>query len=276
MCLDHKNIAITNTLAYALAAIRSPTETLSLWADQLCINQYDLVEKQRQVKQMLDIYATAERVHLWLGTHTDESVFGMMALNYFCHSRSAGCPPPWDSYPPRAIRAGMNDIMTRPWFKRFWVVQEAAVAREVVMQCGQFKLSWLNKRDKVLGFTRAIKAAAISPEWKSAGMNDVDMDLLLNLLQRQLENGPEKDLYSRTRQPPDLLDISYEMRHRQAGDPRDRIIALLGLVDEQTRRQLAPDYSMTVGQTHRRFEEALLTKNPLMVENPVTDGNALT
>ena len=35
-----------------------------------------------------------------------------------------------------------NDILTRPWFRRVWGLQEVAVSRRVVVQCGWRVVSW--------------------------------------------------------------------------------------------------------------------------------------
>ena len=38
-----------------------------VWADAICINQQDLLEKNSQVAMMRSIYQTSEQVIVWLG-----------------------------------------------------------------------------------------------------------------------------------------------------------------------------------------------------------------
>ena len=52
------------------------------------------------------------------------------------------------------------------------------------------------------------------------------------------------------------------MRHRHAADPRDYLYAMLGLIDEDLRTKLCPDYHLSVEETHKRFEEAMQRRNP--------------
>src|SRR2546423_9814565 len=43
---------------------------------------------------------------------------------------------------PKYDRAAMADIIGRPWFKRIWTVQEAAMAGEPFVVCGTKKIRW--------------------------------------------------------------------------------------------------------------------------------------
>ncbi|KAM7218996.1 hypothetical protein V8F06_005588 [Rhypophila decipiens] len=89
------------------SATKSPGLFLStdskiyLWADGVCINQSDLLERSSQVSFMGDIYARAERI-------------STQVLN---------------TIPPLAWQA-LSDILKCPWFQRVWVMQEVGMARE--------------------------------------------------------------------------------------------------------------------------------------------------
>ena len=263
MTLNNCRFYIGKSLANALLHIRSQNEILTLWIDALCINQQDAAEKPDQVRQMLGVYSTAARVHIWLGTSTEHSELGMRTLKYFSESRRQRSQPLWETLPAHLIGVGMEDILSREWFSRVWVVQEAAVAKNVVMHCGSSELAWSNTMEQVRSFSRSIKAAAISPEWAQSDLKTIDTDKLLNLFKLSLENGHQKSEYGRLHSLPDLLDIAYEMRHRKASDPRDKLFAMLGLASENTRLQLYPDYTMPLKETHRLFEDLMLNKSPL-------------
>jgi len=43
------------------------TSTRRIWADQICINQKDIEERNSQVAMMKDIYISAQRTLIWLG-----------------------------------------------------------------------------------------------------------------------------------------------------------------------------------------------------------------
>ena len=79
--------------------IRKPRQKLLFWIDQLCINQNDLIEKERQVRMMVitaplysrpdtyrlcatkaDIYGQAEQALVWLGSESGNSKLGFATL----------------------------------------------------------------------------------------------------------------------------------------------------------------------------------------------------
>jgi len=53
-----------------LRELRSGVKTITVWLDQICINQGDEDEKEQQVKLMARIYSQARQVIGWLGEST--------------------------------------------------------------------------------------------------------------------------------------------------------------------------------------------------------------
>jgi hypothetical protein len=62
---------IQNNLATALRYLRDKRHTLPIWADDLCINADNDVEKTQQIALMSSLYTRATRVHAWLGPPPD-------------------------------------------------------------------------------------------------------------------------------------------------------------------------------------------------------------
>jgi hypothetical protein len=101
--------------------------------------------------------------------------------------------------------------------------------------------------------------AALAAAYAQTGLTEVDMEPMLQVLERQFM----KNHAYRTIPPaPDLLDIAYEMRNRATGDPRDRVYAILGFANYETREHLVPDYAIKVDELWKRFEEVLLYLKP--------------
>lgn len=71
-CND-KTVSITQSLSEALLHLRSETDNCTLWIDQLCINQENILERDQQVTLMGDIYSLARKVVVWLGPSDDET-----------------------------------------------------------------------------------------------------------------------------------------------------------------------------------------------------------
>ncbi len=89
-----------------------------LWADQICINQHDLVEKSRQVANIITIYDRAIEVLAWLGfedEHTTKAIDWCLNISG-PDSEPTECP----------LELGL--LCARPWFRRIWVQQEAWTA----------------------------------------------------------------------------------------------------------------------------------------------------
>ena len=67
-----KVISVTKNLMDALRRLKLLDKTRLLWADAICINQSDEVEKGMQVRLMKAIYDKAMKVCVWLGGATAE------------------------------------------------------------------------------------------------------------------------------------------------------------------------------------------------------------
>ena len=77
---DGKFITVTRNLEDALLRLRLRDKSRILWADAICINQKDDVEKGVQVGIMQKIYSHATRICVWLGCTTPSMLpaFGLI------------------------------------------------------------------------------------------------------------------------------------------------------------------------------------------------------
>lgn len=62
-----KSFYIRRNLHAALLQFRDTIDEVVLWADAICINQDDPIEKAHQVSRMNQIYGEADNVCIWLG-----------------------------------------------------------------------------------------------------------------------------------------------------------------------------------------------------------------
>ena len=144
-------ILITANLESALRHLRPSRDVLHLWADALCINQENHVEKGSQIPKIADIYNQATNVRVWLGEEKDHSD---IALRFIRRVLTLGkldelvqdqlTPKEW---------AAFLDLMKRPWFSRRWIVQEIALAREAYLHCGHESVTWRQFAEAVSLFT---------------------------------------------------------------------------------------------------------------------------
>jgi hypothetical protein len=151
---DGRIIEVTVNLADALSHIRDRTESRFVWADAVCINQEDDTEKGHQVKRMGKVYENAEEVLVWLGSD-DEGIasdcFNLIreTNEYLDHQLeiygsvqvmptiTKASPISFDKPRWNKVRA----LVKMPWFKRLWVIQEAALAKQCTLLWGNNQLS---------------------------------------------------------------------------------------------------------------------------------------
>lgn len=120
-----------------------------VWADALCINQADLVERASQVKLMGQLYRTARLVYAWVGKLDRLSHRALLAMGRILdfdatrsHARDSFYPEQeevtFSSVPGMAVVDwfALFALFQRLWFRRAWVAQEVVFAHNIHMICG--------------------------------------------------------------------------------------------------------------------------------------------
>lgn len=124
---DGKMLQVTASVGDALRQLRDPVRYRVIWADQVCINQKNLVERSQQVRHMNSIYQTASKVVVWLGDDRDghaERASGLIKslvavsrnpqlLRQFQEKQLEGG---LDSYP-REDWASLGELFKQPWVR---------------------------------------------------------------------------------------------------------------------------------------------------------------
>lgn len=280
LILDGHHFPVTTNLLSALRHLRPPagSHSISLWVDAVCINREDLDERSRQVAMMRDIYASAERVVIWLGEEDDGSDAVFDALPVI--ARRSRCPDDERQEERRldlmrqcsSFFFGLAD--RRPWFSRVWILQELAMAKQdPLVVCGWKSVPWLmlmkawraiaKETFTELGMVRqkAQDSSREKPEStttgddakrRSDGSDDDDdieilaktkIDVLDDLLKAIRLQGGES-----------LKKLLMVSRSSESTDPRDRVYALLGLLETDG---LDPDPSSTILVDYRKPTSAV-------------------
>jgi hypothetical protein len=136
---------ITANCHAALQRLRLPEETVTVWIDSICINQYDPHEKSFQIVLMTDIYSFAEEVYVWLGRSAHErdandqteEEMAITLIKDLAKSREIFDDP--DEFIKVSTEGDTVDIRWKAlakifqhnWFERLWVQQEIVVAKRV-------------------------------------------------------------------------------------------------------------------------------------------------
>jgi hypothetical protein len=248
--VDGKRLQITASLDSALRHVRDHRRVLRVWADGVCINQKDVHERNRQVPLMGDIYSTAQHTIIFLGLSSPQCDFVFQSI-------ATGSQPPVQSeerlgtssqeIPTRQFETIVEDeILSRPWFTRVWILQELVFSQNPWLQCGSSRVRWHMFCNTVLRSEHC--------SWRPDSRTVLD-DMSERWIQvrRDRESHPEK--LNKEAPGKDFFELVCARGGCSLSDPRDMIYAHLGLVDDETRNMVPIDYEKTVAQLYTSMTE---------------------
>ncbi|KAL8342072.1 hypothetical protein RB601_005182 [Gaeumannomyces tritici] len=244
--LGRRRLHVKPSLYYALRQLRDKNEERVFWIDALCINQMSDAEKQRQVARMWEIYSRADHVLVWLGVadgdgRTDRAMrfIPTILLEHNIQDRLLQSKHVADW-------AGLLYLMRSRWFSRRWVIQEIALARDAVVQCGSQMVHWMDLSDAIGLFSmnfqqvRDLLAADAQHRGEAAGIDDIS-PLGAKILVDELANMFHRDDRGRLYEPQRGLEtLVCVLSTFETSDPRDTIFTLLNLARETCRAHVGP------------------------------------
>ncbi|KAL8334485.1 hypothetical protein RB598_008978 [Gaeumannomyces tritici] len=134
-------LRVTENLWTALHRFRKKSKPRVIWADAVCINQGDVEEKDSQIPGMVDIYRSAKRVLVWLGSdgETEKTMARVGALGNLILRRESRLSAEDTSELARCACA----LLSMPWFSRRWIIQEVVFSPDVVLFAGTESTAFL-------------------------------------------------------------------------------------------------------------------------------------
>jgi hypothetical protein len=151
-----KRLFITKNLAEVLVRFRYHNADRRLWADAICINQDDAVEREEQLRLMGSIFRSARRMLGWLGADPGTAgvaiefllKFNQKPDEYLDKARHLLHHDPngsdildpgmdWESW--RAIK----DFFELPYFHRVWIIQELGLSTHALLFWGKHEVKWV-------------------------------------------------------------------------------------------------------------------------------------
>ncbi|KAK3392668.1 heterokaryon incompatibility protein-domain-containing protein [Sordaria brevicollis] len=260
--IDGQELAVTVNLELALKRVRARRKygsevqegPIPIWADGVCVNQNDTQERSHQVRLMSQIYSNCQAGLIYLGEEADGSHDAYLFMESIRDCSIIDLASIFDK---TRVGDGVQRFITllsRPWFRRIWVIQEFALPRKVRMICG----SWDVAGEQVHVFSHVVQALAeaqhmkaVYNDWPTANCNFlVDTRIQLG---RSLGPTAAESPEAVPRSLP-LFRLLSEACAFEATDPRDHYFALLGLVSYGTRDgDLVADYSKTLEQVEMEF-----------------------
>ncbi|KAI0125923.1 hypothetical protein BJ170DRAFT_725591 [Xylariales sp. AK1849] len=133
----------------------------------------------------------------------------------------------------------IRELLVRPWWSRAWVVQEAVLAKSIVLM--QYLVVWGNRVIHVVW----------SPIGSTYMFPDMNYNVISALRALWQERGHEPK--GGLGQELDFLGTLFILRSMQATDPRDRIYSFLGLAHQAFGEAFVADYSAPVATVYETF-----------------------
>ncbi|KAH7076615.1 heterokaryon incompatibility protein-domain-containing protein [Paraphoma chrysanthemicola] len=268
MLLSGHVFTLYENLDAALRRLRRTNKTRTLWIDAVCINQNDSHEKTFQIPLMRRVYEQAQQVCIWLGEETASSLIGMQALRgdvltmkkYWSSwklSRKYGyLLPSYREQFSNLIHAEVSqeldvelfagevrELLSRPWWNRIWTMQEAIVAKKLVLICGAETASWADvesySREARLTHVRGMRVFGITLSPDHTIVDD-DYALLSQLRQRWQNETWHFGVY----------ELLYKFRRLGCTDPKDRVYGFLGLAERSLGFSIYFEYGLPVDQVY--------------------------
>ena len=260
-------VRITDSLFSALCRFRHPRHVTCLWADQLCISQEDLGEKNHQVAQMAKIFGMAREVYIWLGRPAEHHDIAFSMLN-FLSANGGDVSTHYDriSNPERTLDyirrkwqrhnpdVGLDDacaafskIAKKNWFERLWVVQEVMMSRQATFFCGQHRITYVN----------ALEAfATFEPLVRIAGLVNLDANRETWVVKLYSTRNGIKTL--RHDAATSFLELLIETSHLRVTEPRDRVFALASIANRDEPGSVRVDYGIALPALWRQVARFIL------------------
>jgi hypothetical protein len=259
--INNASKMIKPNLFHALGRIRALQKVqFYIWVDSLCINQSDTTERNAQVRRMSQIYNRASGVFIWLGEEDTTSKIAVELINTIYEQSKktfAETRPPLFSLSHQWWRdynfIALSLLLERPWFRRGWVLQEAAFSTSSVIQCGD-RQAHIDRFSFVVRLLREQlscdpQAMGLANDRTRVGtlMNFIDSPAvrMLDMIEGVFQRSSDGRIISHNMPLEKLVHLG---TFSETSDERDVIYALLNLASDITTslHPIIPDYRKSI------------------------------
>ncbi|KAL8783872.1 MAG: hypothetical protein Q9195_009249 [Heterodermia aff. obscurata] len=270
--LGTSSLKITHALATALRRLRLPGQSRLLWVDAVCINQSNTSERSQQVAQMANIYRYAVRVVAWLGEDEGGALDMKSILSLSQKAAEIGLRSPQEgnrdifhdyvygrserinwmmSVMSEVKNSRFVSIYTSAWFTRMWIVQEALLAKHLILCYGVDIIEW-DDFEKTMMLVQAMNAGFRLP------MPNRDSFLKHAWSLVEIRDHWQRALQNNSDPAEEITFYMHQLRRRGCKDDRDRVFALQGLLPVRAQNLIEPDYEKSVACVYTELARSQL------------------
>jgi hypothetical protein len=213
---SNTTMSVTANCVSALRQLRKISNVRRLWVDAVCIDQTNPSERNHQVAMMTQIYTQAVNVRICIeDLQSRRSVDGPVPRDY-------GPLFEWLQNPSNSITElisrDLKHLISLRYFQRVWVIQEVALAR----------VTYLHVNDRQILFSGTI-LRYIQSKYPTEGVLSWDTSFKVKA---------------------DLLTCLRAGIGGQCTDPKDKVFAVLGLMEPVARSLIPIDYTLKVEELY--------------------------
>lgn len=262
-----RSILVTPNLRLALQKIRLQEKARTLWVDAVCINQKDIEERSSQVQMMPTIYRKASKVLMWLGRDSPTEKEAIVSIPAVLSAWTRAAKDDIFSYvlSPDAERVaegkrlcteiftggesysrdaddGAAELLRHSYFTRAWIHQELVLAGERgIVLCGPLHVPWND----------FIRFAIMWASWRSnRHLREQGKFMQIARVSAKVASGGENH-----------MGIAMEaLAYLNCSEPKDRVFAVLGVVDPSWLDYLTPDYRLSVQQVYTNAARVIIRR----------------
>jgi hypothetical protein len=274
-------LAIPSNLEVALRYLRKP-QALELWIDAICINQQDAVEKAHQVAMMGEIFRRSTYTYIWLGVPEainaggarEEQVDPFAVIHHFAGDRHlyelpffstatsynelSPSPSLADVSNSEIIWEAFQDAVHKPWWSRFWCVQECLLSPAAIIVLGHWTVPWSMVKLCEVNYKQHVSGCCSSSSGRLPEKYTFYADRTVT--NTFLDSSRVVHVRAELSSSLDLLVRSF--RNKICQDPRDKVYGILGLADESTKPELRVDYSLCTNSVYLDLMKSILSSDP--------------
>lgn len=179
-------------------------------------------------------------------TKHDFAVTGLPVLyNMFGNPYNKYFKSEWESY-----WEALDELLTRHWWERTWIVQEIWCASDTVLQCGTTIIEWKTFQ----------MAMDYSEAWDDIGdaLEGMKRKSQWDTLRRRYTQAI--NLAKARVNGSSLSSLLWNTWDRASTDPRDKVFVVLGSVADAQGVSVAPDYRKSMDQVYQETAHHIISK----------------
>ncbi|KAI9150472.1 Heterokaryon incompatibility protein [Paramyrothecium foliicola] len=274
-------LTITKSLEVILRSLRAEKGQIVIWIDAICIDQANWYERNVNLPRMAEIYHTAAMVVSHLGELKDEVDEAIAFANQIQTPQMQfdeygwiiGKTPRMEMQTYYRGCAALYKLLTRPYFRRVWILQEVANASNPQIGCGY--LSNISLRSLEMA-ARNLQDMLMRDRTLANGMKSVDPGLglvsgsqlvfvrKLFYFRHLLSQGQDSIIvfqnFKFKENTPGILETAILARDFKSSDGHDKVFALWNLAQDTRGLDFRMDYTIPVPESFTMFAIAWATQ----------------